>query len=261
MNQWAIRRKRIILSLVLAVLILLIGVPLFFLFYRAPTCDDGKRNGDETGVDCGGSCQLLCAVESLPPVQSGDPQVLTVATSTYEVVALFDNPNTEAEVYRAGYTIKLYESANSVPVKTIEGETYIPKNKTFAIFEGPFLLEEAIPQTAIFNWKNESLIWQKTEREAPAVTIQNKQFTKETVAPRLEIIVENSSLKSVNNLELIVLVSDETGNIFAGSRTFVNSLAPGQLTPVVFSWPQAFESKVSGIDVITRSLPDKSFIR
>jgi hypothetical protein len=28
----------------------------------APTCDDGERNGNETGLDCGGSCPIGCAV-------------------------------------------------------------------------------------------------------------------------------------------------------------------------------------------------------
>jgi hypothetical protein len=27
---------------------------------RPPSCDDGKRNGDETGTDCGGSCPKAC---------------------------------------------------------------------------------------------------------------------------------------------------------------------------------------------------------
>ena len=31
------------------------------MFTPAPTCDDGLRNGDETGVDCGGeTCELRC---------------------------------------------------------------------------------------------------------------------------------------------------------------------------------------------------------
>jgi hypothetical protein len=27
----------------------------------APSCTDKVKNGDETGVDCGGSCMLKCA--------------------------------------------------------------------------------------------------------------------------------------------------------------------------------------------------------
>eukprot|EP01052_Picozoa_sp_SAG31_P001684 SAG31_NODE_57_length_29727_cov_12.584568_5_plen_238_part_00 len=38
-----------------------------------PHCDDGQRNGDETGVDCGGSCPVLCNPNAacVPFEQSG----------------------------------------------------------------------------------------------------------------------------------------------------------------------------------------------
>src|SRR3970282_2599305 len=103
------------------IFIVLIGVPMFFLFYRAPTCFDARQNGDEAGVDCGGSCQLLCGAESLPLLTKGDPRVLTLATSTYQVVALIGNANATAEIYRARYALKLYSASSSIPVKVIEG--------------------------------------------------------------------------------------------------------------------------------------------
>src|SRR3990167_7028708 len=137
MNQWAIQRKRIILAIVAFALIVLIGVPGFFLFYQAPTCNDLKQNSDETGVDCGGSCQLLCTTESLPLISRADPRVLKIADDTFEIVALIENPNTSGEIYRAGYTIKLYDATNIIPVKVIEGGVYVPPASTFAVFEGP----------------------------------------------------------------------------------------------------------------------------
>ena len=103
MNQWSRKRKRIILLIILFVLVVLVGVPLFFLFYRVPTCNDLKKDGNETGVDCGGSCQLLCTAESLPLILRGDPRVLKVADGVFEVVALVQNPNANGEIRRAGY--------------------------------------------------------------------------------------------------------------------------------------------------------------
>ena len=87
MNQWSRTRKRIVLVIVLFALSVLIGVPVFFLFYEKPTCFDKERNGDEAGVDCGGSCQLLCAAESLPLLLKGDPRIISVAPELFEVVA------------------------------------------------------------------------------------------------------------------------------------------------------------------------------
>src|SRR5258706_15176144 len=102
MNSWSRNRKRIIFGILALGVVVLVGLPIYFLFYRAPTCSDLKMNGDETGVDCGGSCQLLCSTQSLPLLMKGDPRVLMVATSTYEVVALVENANNSAEIYQAG---------------------------------------------------------------------------------------------------------------------------------------------------------------
>src|SRR3989344_7966424 len=98
MNQWSIRRKRIILSIIVLAIVVFVGAPIFLLFYRAPTCFDGKWNGDETGIDCGRSCQLLCTAESLPLLLKGDPRVFKIADNIFEIVALIENPNTNGEI-------------------------------------------------------------------------------------------------------------------------------------------------------------------
>ncbi len=41
-----------------------------------PTCDDGVQNGDETGVDCGGSCGNVCPCD-------GNPVVVTINLDNY----------------------------------------------------------------------------------------------------------------------------------------------------------------------------------
>lgn len=262
MNSWSRNRKRIILLIVIFAVIVLVGVPFFFLFYQAPTCSDAVMNGDETGVDCGGSCQRLCSAESLPLLLKGDPQVLTIASSTYEVVALFDNPNQSAEIYKAEYSLKLYGAESAIPVKTIEGSTFIPKGTSFAIFEGPFTLEAGlVPERATLEWNKASLVWRKNAEVEPTLEVVGQTLTKEDTVPRLEATVENQSLSSVSNIDLIALISDADGNIFAASKTYIDTLAPGAEAPIVFSWPRPFMEKAVGIQIIKRVFPDRSFIR
>ena len=261
MNRWSSNRKRIIFLIIFLAALILIGVPAFFFIYKAPTCFDSKQNGDETGVDCGGSCQLLCAVESLPIIQKGDARILKVANNVYEVVALFENPNASAQIYRASYTIRLFSASSTAPVKIIEGEVFVPQNGLFAVFEKPFLLENESPSKAVFSWKEESLIWQKNNVSLPNISVRTKNLTKPESAPRLDIQVLNNSLETIYNIELIVLLSDAEGNIFAASKTFLDYLSPGILAPAVFTWPAPFEKQTALIDVIPRILPDKSFIR
>ncbi|MDZ4205704.1 MAG: vWA domain-containing protein [Patescibacteria group bacterium] len=247
MNQWSIQRKRIIFSIVVLTLIILIGVPIFFLFYRAPTCFDGKQNGDETGVDCGGSCQLLCTAQSLPLILKGDPRVLKIADNTFEIVALIENPNASGEVYRAGYVFKLYGASSTIPLKVVEGETYIPRGVAFAIFEEPFILEAGVvPTRVILEWKKESLVWQRNTREMPELVVKDSsllRLSREDTRPRLDASVENLSLENVSNIDLVAVISDETNNIFAASKTFIDTLPAGGGASIVFTWPEPFKIK------------------
>lgn len=262
MNSWSIRRKRIILSIVLLTLVVLIGAPVFFLFYRAPTCSDLKQNGDETGIDCGGSCQLLCSVESLPLISRADPRVLKIADNTFEIVALLENPNNSGEIYRAGYTLKLYDTTNIIPIKVIEGETYVPPASTFAVFEGPFKLGEGIvPARVTLEWKEGTLVWQKSTKRKSELVAKDLVLSREETSPRLNANVENLSLENISNIELTALVSNDAGNIFAASKSFIDILPIKGEVPVVFTWPKPFVEKALDTSILIRILPDTSFIR
>ena len=135
MNKWSIQRKRIVLSIVIGFLVIIIGVPLYFFSYKAPTCFDGIQNGDETGIDCGGSCKLLCSNAMSPILIHGDPRILKVATSTYEVVASVENPNPQGTILKAGYSFKIYSDASLGPKKIIQGVAYVPKASAFVVFQ------------------------------------------------------------------------------------------------------------------------------
>lgn len=244
MNQWSIRRKRIVLSIVISTLIIFIGVPSFFAFYRAPTCFDNKQNADETGVDCGGSCQLLCRAESLPLITKSDPRVIKITDNSFEVVALIENPNIVGEIYRAGYTFKLYDASSIIPIKIIEGETFVPKNTTFAVFEGPFFVEQTVVPTRVtFEWKARSLVWKKNTVAKPELDIKNIVLSREDTKPRINANLTNLSLGGVSNIELISTVSDERNNILAASKTYVERIKKGESLPVVFTWPDQFKIK------------------
>ena len=262
MNQWSRRRKRIILVLIFFVLIFLIGLPLFLLSYRAPTCFDKKQNGDETGVDCGGSCQLLCTSQSLPLILKGDPRVLRIADKVYEIVAMVENPNASAEIYKARYTFKLYGTDSPIPVKEIEGETYVPKGTTFALFEGPFNLEAGVlPTRATLEWREETLVWRKNILSIPELRVKDRSLSRVETSPRLDAVIENVSLENVSNIDLVALLSDSTGNIFAASKTFIDTLPIGASAPVVFNWPGPFGREAVNIDIVIRIFPDSSFIK
>ena len=106
--SWAGRRRAIYLSSAVAILLVLFGVPLYFILDKPPTCFDGNKNGDERGVDCGGGCLLLC------PFEMAEPFVLwsrsfKITDGVYSAVAYIEHSNSNAGVLEAPYIFKLFE--------------------------------------------------------------------------------------------------------------------------------------------------------
>ena len=67
LRKWAFWRRVQYGSAFLALCALII-VPVYLVYFVVePTCTDGFMNGDERGVDCGGSCFLICAFDIAPP--------------------------------------------------------------------------------------------------------------------------------------------------------------------------------------------------
>ncbi|MDO8589730.1 MAG: VWA domain-containing protein [bacterium] len=260
MNQWSVGRKRIIFSIVVLTLIIFVGVPVFYLFYRAPTCSDLKQNGDETGIDCGGSCQLLCTAQSLPLILKGDPRVLELGPSLYAVVAVVENPNVTAEIYHARYILKLFEESSLAPVRVIESEAFVPKSDTFIIFEGPLDMGEWRPVRATLEWQTDAFVWQKNTQTAIDLSVKNAALTSRDSNPRIDAVLVNNSLGSAANIELTALVSGEDGNLIAAAKTFVENLLGGGLTPVVFNWSEPFKIKedICGFPVDVALVIDRS---
>lgn len=70
-----------------------VGIDNVSLMLIAPTCTDGIQNGDETGVDCGGSC-TACAAGNIPAIAAPVPP----SRNASDVVSIFSNAYTNINV-------------------------------------------------------------------------------------------------------------------------------------------------------------------
>ncbi|MBB3700529.1 family 31 carbohydrate-binding protein [Flammeovirga yaeyamensis] len=99
-----------------------------------PTCDDGIQNGDETGVDCGGSC-TPCAVTP-PPV--AERKVESELASILGSASIYDDPSASngkgiayISAQGAGFTIQNAPSSSSIEIiyaSELSGEISIFRN-------------------------------------------------------------------------------------------------------------------------------------
>lgn len=251
MESWSTRRRFIYGGSVLLVLAIILGVAFFKVFYKAPTCMDGVRNGDEKGIDCGGSCINLCTSETLTPIVLWS-EIFNISGDVYSAVAYVENPNISSKNRRAEYQFQIYDENNKL-ITVVDGQTSIPKNKKFAVFETGIVLRGSKPKTSSFEFKKFS-VWERDTEEEPELFLEYSALLFPTTTPRITGMVKNQSTKTVPELELAVLVLDGNENVVAASRSFVENLSPKMTQDFVFTWPKPFnlgvEACINPVDVI-----------
>jgi len=258
MIAWATKRKLQYLGIIVAFFIILVAIPLYVFIYDKPTCFDGFENGDESGVDCGGSCRLLCTAEIGQPIARWDPRIFRISPGIYSVLAYLENPNVTAEVLHAPYIFKLYDNKGLL-ITERKGETFIPKGQTFAIYEGNFSTGERVPTRAIFSFEP-NLTWTKNLSTPPGLEVTNKALSREESSPRVDATVTNKSVSPVSNIELTAIIFDGAGSAIGASRTLVEDINPQESKALVFTWPNPFETKseVCSAPVDTAIVIDRS---
>jgi hypothetical protein len=247
-NSWANRRRAVVLGVVVLVLTG-IGFAIFWYFwYKPPTCFDKTKNGDETGIDCGGSCSQICNSDMVQPIVRWDPRMFEVSTGLWNMLVYVENPNANIDATYAPYTLTVIGDNNEVLYKK-EGATILPKNKTVGIFEGGIIIKnDKQPKRAIFELGNK-ITWQKNENTGEDITITHGTLQNLDSAPKVSANIKNNGAGEIKNIELVIAVFDGSDNAIAASRTFVEDLKKNENADVVFTWPRSFQATPARIEI------------
>jgi hypothetical protein len=251
MFSWAQQRQLVYGAITLVFLIIVIGVPTYLTFFnKAPTCTDGVQNGSETGVDCGGGCEVACQNEVLP-----EPIVLwsrpfSVARGLHNLVAYVQNPNVNYVAAPIEYLFRVYDKDN-VLIGTREGWAMVPPTKTFPIFESAFDAGERQPVKAVFEFTAPA-VWRKFNSVKPELSIADEELRNATSSPIIQAMLVNETINKYKNIEVVVIVYDAEGNARAASKTMVDILPPENQVPITFTWPDAFDFDTSKIEIIPK---------
>lgn len=248
--SWATKQRAIYILGVIGTILILIGVPAFFLLQSKPTCSDGVKNQGEKGVDCGGPCVELCdfQVQDLSVTWS---RSFKVVDGVYNAVAYVENPNFNAGIRKLPYTFKLYDEDNVI-VAERRGKTYIPAGGgTVSIFEASIQTGKRKPARTFFSIDEENPIWLSLKDYKSPLAVENirKEFNRESSSPRLQATINNKSVKAVSEIEVVAVVFNTKGNAIGSSRTFIKRLKGGEQTSVTFTWPRPFKEEISRVDI------------
>jgi hypothetical protein len=250
MSSWASRRKLLYGSGGILFVVIPICLLIFFYLYKPPTCSDGKRNGDEFGVDCGGSCVRLCQSSFLPlKVKWGGAKFEKLTNGLYNAAAYVVNDNTDGAAKNVPYAISLFDNRGVLIVER-KGKLTIPPHRNALAFEPAIEVGERIPAKATFELL-EPPLWFKSEDTLGGISVIDQKYEEDETSSFLEVTLENKTLNVYKDIIVSVVLYDSDGNVQGFSKTKIDKInAKGGREIAPFTWSKSRGGVVSSIEVI-----------
>lgn len=245
--SWGTQRRNTILFIFFAAVFLFLAYVIYDALYEPPNCFDEKFNGDEVGIDCGGSCDLFCSSQVLNPIIKYT-RLFEVAPGIYNVLAYVENPNPTAGIENIPYRFKIYDDEN-VLLQERRGVMNIYPKLAIPVLENSLNVGKLEATRVVFEF-GEELVWYKKSIKENTILIQDEQITNTEEEPRIRAVVKNIGLTALKNVKLVAVVYDEKDNAIGASSTIFNTLPPNTELEAFFVWPQPFKEDVSRFELI-----------
>ncbi len=247
---WAFKRQVFYLAILILVVLIFGYLIINPIVNKAPSCTDGLKNGIETGIDCGGSCARACLTQ-VDPVSVLWTRSFKVVTGRYNAVAYLENHNQNTAVNKINYKFRFADS-NNVYIGKREGSTFIPPSGKFAIFEPGIDIGNSIPVYTSFEF-TEVPQWVQVSQEKInqlQLLVSNITLTGEDTSPFLSATIKNTSLFTIPDIRVVVILYDSNHNVVSASSTYLDSLGAEESQDLSFTWPEPFSSKVIEKEII-----------
>lgn len=249
MFSWAHKRQLVYGLAVLAFIVVVIGVPVYLTFFnKAPTCIDEKQNGNETGIDCGGSCNKACSSDVLPEPILLWSRAFPVSQGINNLVAYVQNPNVNHVSEPVEYLFRVYDKDN-VLLGTRIGRVAVPPSKNFPIFEASFDAGERKISKVFFEF-TEPVVWKNFAVAKPEFEVVDQQIIGTSTIPNIKATIRNKTLNNYQNVATVVVLYNEEGNSSAASRTVIDEFPAEGDVKIVFTWPKPFDFDISKVEII-----------
>ncbi len=252
--SWASRRQAQYVFGLLVFLGLILLAIAWPTITKKPTCIDGKQNGSETGVDCGGTCQRICSAEVSEPIIIWK-RAFPVTGNVYNLVALIENRNKGAAVPEISYEFRIYDTNNLLIGRKI-GKTFIPPNQQFAVFESRFDAGESQIRSVDFSFIPPFVWFKKAPTlETLPIRVDNIIMGEDKNSPTLTARINNDSIYDLPAFDVITILYDIDHNAINASKTRKDGLPSNSNSLLLFTWPQAFTDNPVTKDILVEINP------
>ena len=247
MASWSTKRRFAYGGGVFLVIAAIVGTTSYFHFKKAPNCLDMIKNGDEQGIDCGGSCTLMCPFQVVAPIVLWQ-RAAQISDGIYSVIAYVENPNPQSSASNIPYVFKLYDE-QGIAITERAGQASLPANSIVPIFESGLLAGKRAPARVTFQF-NADPVWVKASPLPKNLLVKNIALSKASSTPRIDASLQNLSVQPASHVQAVAIVYDSSGNAMAFSSTAVDFIAAESTQNIVFTWRQPFALPVSKIEII-----------
>ena len=195
------------------------------------TCSDGVQNGDETGVDCGGSCSNTCDVSTVELEGEVTEAIELDASVSYELSGAYVVQDGGSLTIPAGTTIKATGGTSSYIAVAQGGKIYVEGTA-----DNPVVMTSGDANPAAGNWGGLVVC-------GSAPTNVGSTATSEVADLTYGGDVANDNSGSIRYLRL-----EYTGATFTNSKEFNGLSLFGVGSETVVEYVQSFEGGDDGIE-------------
>jgi hypothetical protein len=234
------RLKQIIFGGIFLAFFALILGGVYFLFLKPqPSCFDGRKNGDETGVDCGGPCQS-CEIQTLTPLQISWLKNFPIGKNTI-IAAEIKNPNLNWGAENFSYTFRLYDIYDN-EIYTLTKKSFIYSGEVKFIVEPNLNVEMAqIGNIAIsfssINWKSQT--------EFPRPETQIRGLKTESGPPlRISGLFLNNNPYGLSRANVLGFIYNQKGDLISASKTELGKTEAFEESSFQITFPQNISPKI-----------------
>ena len=247
---WSLKRQFFYVAVLIVFLLVLAFLIVSPYVRKAPSCTDNIQNGDETGIDCGGSCPTACSFQ-VSQISILWSRTFEVIPGRYNAVAYLENHNKNAVINKISYKFR-FADKNNIYIGKREGETFIPPSGKFAIFEAGIGLGNSVPVYTSFEF-TETPVWtnvSQDELNQLKVLVSNVNLENQDTSPHLSATIKNDSLYTIPEVGVVAILYDDIGNAVSASRTYLNEFTAGESADLNFTWPEPIQGNVVTKEII-----------
>jgi hypothetical protein len=241
-SKWSHNRRIVSITLIILVLASYIGFKIWQNLQVESTCIDGVKNGQEKGVDCDGTCELLCK-NSFKPLKIIYSNYFKNLNGTYDILTLIENDNSRSAP--KSITLK-YENYDDFGAR---GEDFYSMSSASHGNVIPIISRGYKSTTSISRISTEISDYAMYKNEIKYnLRLKDFEFESGSIS---KLRVNYDSLNNIGErITLLVLLKDNLGNIVNFQTQNIENLVTGGNYTSYYTWNEEIKVNIATITLL-----------